>query len=116
MSDVCEMIVAYTPAMMCTVAKLHQNAITAAIQMPKARAREYARQPWQLEMVLSGLSEQRPQFIYACATILKCHELRNPRKDFGFGSEVPLVNLRAAQIYARYLRYVQYHCGRKSTA
>ena len=73
----------------------------------KARARFYARRPTALDILCPGLSTAMPATLIAVAEHLVDRELRSPRRWFGFGGEVGLVNARAALLLGRALRRVQ---------
>ena len=76
----------------------------AAAHMIKTRARSYARRPQALDALFPGLGCAPPQTLVAVAAHLVEREARSPRRWFGFGGEVGLVNARAALLLGRALR------------
>lgn len=74
------------------------HAVRAAI---KARARHYGRWPGALEALHPGLAAASPSTLVAVAEHLVERETRSPRRWFGFGGEVSLVNARAALLLGR---------------
>ncbi len=76
----------------------------AARHMVKARARFYANRPLALDMLHPGLAFASPPTLIAVATQLVERESRSPRRWFGFGGEVGLVNARAALLLGRTMR------------
>ena len=76
----------------------------AACHLVKTRARAYARRPMALEALHPGLSTAPPHTLVAIAAHLVEREARSPRRWFGFGGEVNLVNARAALLLGRALR------------
>ena len=79
----------------------------AACHLVKCRARHYARRPWSLDALHPGLSTAPPHRLVAIAASLVEREARPPRRWFGFGGEVSLVNARAALLLGRALRRAQ---------
>ena len=84
--------------------KLAAAARRAACHLVKTRARDYARRPMMLEALHPGLSAASPRTLVAIAGHLVEREARSPRRWFGFGGEVNLVNARAALLLGRALR------------
>lgn len=80
----------------------------AAAHMVKMRARYYGRRPMALDALFPGLSMATPASLVAIASHLVERESRSPRRWFGFGGEVNLVNARAALLLGR----VQRRAGR----
>ncbi len=70
----------------------------------KARARRYGRRPQTLDALFPGLGSAPPDTLIAVAAHLVEREMRSPRRWFGFGGEVSLVNARAALLLGRALR------------
>ena len=70
----------------------------------KARARRYGRRPQMLDALFPGLGSAPPDTLIAVAAHLVEREMRSPRRWFGFGGEVSLVNARAALLLGRALR------------
>lgn len=70
----------------------------------KARARRYARVPASLDSLFPGLGCASPATLVAVASHLVEREERTPRRWFGFGGEVGLLNARAALLLGRTLR------------
>lgn len=79
-------------------------AVRTASHMVKTRARQYARRPMTLDALHPGLSVGAPATLVAIAEHLVEREARSPRRWFGFGGEVSLVNARAALLLGRTLR------------
>lgn len=79
-------------------------ACRAASHMVKTRARHYARRPTALEALHPGLSMAAAKTLVAIAEHLVERESRSPRRWFGFGGEVSLVNARAALLLGRVRR------------
>ncbi len=67
----------------------------------KTRARHYSRRPGALEALHPGLSMAEPTTLVAIAEHLVERERRSPRRWFGFGGEVGLVNAKAALLLGR---------------
>jgi hypothetical protein len=57
-----------------------------------------------LENVLPGLAAATPETMIAVAAHLIETERHAPRRWFGFGGEVPILNARAVLLFARALR------------
>ena len=70
----------------------------------KARARRYGRWPQALDALYPGLGRAPPDTLIAVAAHLVERETSSPRRWFGFGGEVTLVNARAALLLGRALR------------
>ena len=70
----------------------------------KARARRYRRRPQALDALFPGLGSAPPDTLIAIATHLVEREAGSPRRWFGFGGEVSLLNARAALLLGRALR------------
>jgi hypothetical protein len=75
-----------------------------AAHMVKARARDYARRPMQMEILYPGLAAAAPAVLIAIATHLIVTERANPRRWFGFGGEISALNAKAALLLGRTLR------------
>ena len=76
-------------------------AIQATRHLVKSRARAYQRRPATLEALHPGLSFAEPVRLIAIAGYLVERESRSPRRWFGFGGEVSLINARAALLLGR---------------
>ncbi|MGQ0446193.1 MAG: hypothetical protein ACT4O2_13975 [Beijerinckiaceae bacterium] len=85
-------------------AALRAQAKRTALVLIKDRARAYAKRPMSLENVSPGLSAEAPETIIAIAKHLIALERNSPRRWFGFGGEVPLLNAKAILLSARALR------------
>lgn len=81
----------------------------AAAHMIKMRSRHYARRPMALDALHPGLSVASPATLVAIAAHLVEREERSPRRWFGFGGEVNLVNARAALLLGRAQRRLAGH-------
>lgn len=77
------------------------DARRAVSHMIKARARLYARKPMALDALHPGLSCAAPATLIAIAEHLVERETMSPRRWFGFGGEVSLINARAAHVLGR---------------
>jgi hypothetical protein len=82
-------------------AALRAQATPTAVDMIKVRARAYA---MTLESVFLGLSAAAPETIIAVAKHLIAAERNAPRRWFGFGGEVPILNAKAVLLCALALR------------
>ncbi|MGH6822576.1 MAG: hypothetical protein ACRECP_06380 [Methylocella sp.] len=92
------------PARANVEAALRAQATRTAVDLIKDRARAYAKRPTTLENVIPGLSAAAPETIIAMAKHLIAAERRAPRRWFGFGGEVPILNAKAVLLAARALR------------
>ena len=89
------------PAYLSTTLEFATPARRAVAHMIKMRARHYARRPMALEALHPGLSNADAVALVAVAAFLVERETRSPRRWFGFGGEVNLVNARAALLLGR---------------
>jgi hypothetical protein len=85
-------------------AAIRARATRTAIDLIKDRARAYAKRPMTLENVFPGLSAAAPETIIAVTKHLIATERHAPRRWFGFGGEVPILNAKAVLLSARALR------------
>lgn len=85
-------------------AALRAQAKRTAVVLIKDRARAYAKRPMLLENVSPGLSAEAPETIIAVAKHLITIEKNSPRRWFGFGGEVPILNAKAILLTARAFR------------
>ena len=83
---------------------LQGAARSAVTQKIKMRARLYAKRPMALEPLYPGLACAPPATLVAIAAHLVDRETRSPRRWFGFGGEVSLINAKAALLLGRTLR------------
>jgi hypothetical protein len=74
---------------------------SAAAARIKARARSYARRPMALEPLYPGLACASAATLIAVVEHLVERESRSPRRWFGFGGEVSLLNAKAALLRGR---------------
>ena len=81
----------------------------AACHMVKVRARFYGRRPAALDALHSGLSMASATTLVAIAEHLVEREQRSPRRWFGFGGEVALLNARGALLLGRARRRAERH-------
>ena len=72
----------------------------------KHRARAYAKHPMMLETISPGLAAAAPETVIAMAKQLIETERQTPRRWFGFGGEVPILNAKAVLLFARARRRV----------
>src|SRR5271165_157516 len=61
----------------------------------KHRARAYVKHPMMLETISPGLAAAAPETVIAMAKQLIETERQAPRRWFGFGGEVPILNAKA---------------------
>jgi hypothetical protein len=92
------------PARALVEAALRAQATRTAVELVKDRARAYAKRSRTLENVFPGLSAAVPETIIAVAKHLIVAERNAPCRWFGFGGEVPILNVKAVLLSARALR------------
>jgi hypothetical protein len=85
-------------------AALRAQATRTAVALIKDRARAYAKRPVTLENVFPGLSAAAPETIIAVTKYLIAAERNAPRRWFGFGGEVTILDAKAVLLSARALR------------
>lgn len=85
-------------------AALRSQATRTAVLTIKTRARAFADRPAALEPFCPGLSLAAPERIVAAGAQLIAAETAAPRRWFGFGGEVPLLNAKAVMLFGRALR------------
>jgi hypothetical protein len=85
-------------------AALRAQATRTAVDLIKDRARAYAKRPMSLENVIPGLSAAAPETNIAVAEHLIALERNAPRRWFGLGGEVPILNAKAILLASRALR------------
>jgi hypothetical protein len=85
-------------------AALRAQATRTAVDLIKDRARAYAKRPMTLENIFPGLSAAAPETVIAVAKHLIAVESNAPRRWFGFGGEVQILNAKAVLLSARALR------------
>ncbi len=73
----------------------------ATCNVVKARARLYRRRPSALEALYPGLSMVTSATLVAIAEHLVERERQSPRRWFGFGGEINLINAQAARLLGR---------------
>lgn len=84
--------------------RLRRQARRSTIHLLKGRARDFIHRPSQLENLYPGLAAAAPDTLIAVAEHLLAAALEDPRRWFGFGGEVPMVNAKAALLLGRTLR------------
>ena len=84
--------------------RLAEAARTVARALVKGRARFYDRYPMALDALHPGLACAPPAALVAIGQHLVERESLSPRRWFGFGGEVGLVNARAALLLGRLRR------------
>ncbi|MGH6834912.1 MAG: hypothetical protein ACREC9_05010 [Methylocella sp.] len=94
----------HPPARANLEAALRAQATRTAVDLIKNRARTYATRRVTLENVIPGLSAAAPETIIAMAKHLIAAERNAPRRWFGFGGEVPILNAKAVLLSARAVR------------
>jgi hypothetical protein len=82
-------------------AALRAQARCTAVDLIKDRARAYAKRLTTLDDVFPGLSAVAPETIIGVAKHLIAAERNAPRRWFGFGGEVPILNAKAVLLSAR---------------
>lgn len=92
------------PARALAEAALRAQARCTVVDLIKHRARAYAKRPATLENISPGLSAAAPETLIAVAKRLIAAERQAPRRWFGFGGEVPILNAKAVLLSARALR------------
>ena len=92
------------PASANVEAALRAQATRTIVGLIKDLARAYLMRPMRLENVFPGLSAAAPETIIAVAKHLIAAEKNAPRRWFGFGGEVPILNAKAVLLSARALR------------
>src|SRR5262249_38296425 len=80
---------------------LRAQAVRTAAALIKNRARTYAKSPILLDTVSRGLSAATPDTIIAVEKNLILMKRNLPRRWFGAGGEIPLINAKAALLYGR---------------
>jgi hypothetical protein len=73
----------------------------------KRGAHRYALCPSLLDSIECGLSRLTPRAMTARLKHLLAEEIATPRRMFGFGGYVPMLNLKSALVYARYSRSIE---------
>ena len=92
-----------SPARDAAYAALATQARKTAVREIKWRARVYALRPRELDAICEGLFSASPKKLVGfLATITRYSTNRN----FGFGGEIPAINLRGAMVYARWSRAI----------
>ena len=97
----------HTPAKVNAETALYAQARSSAVCLVKQRARAYAKRPLTLENVCPGLAAAAPETMLAMAKHLFETERQTPRRWFGFGGEVPILNAKAVMLLARTRRRAQ---------
>jgi hypothetical protein len=85
-------------------AALRAQATRTAVDLIKDRARTCAKRRMTPENLIPGLSAAAPETIIAVAKHLISAESNAPRRWFGFGGEVTILNAKAMLLSARALR------------
>jgi hypothetical protein len=94
--------------MMCAHAAVEAQARKTAAAMLEDRARDYGREPRQLDALETDpfrppLSRLAPRDLRWRLVVLLGEEISTPRRHMGFGGETIRLNLRAAVIHAERL-------------
>jgi hypothetical protein len=88
------------PAYRAVHAAIEAEARATARAMIKNRARAYALRPRELDAIIGGISKDTPRNLVAIlSVIIGVTKIRH--RHFGFGGEIPAINLRGALLYAR---------------
>ncbi len=94
------------PAQFNAEAAFHAQAVRTAAFLVKQRARAYAKRPMTLDTISPGLAAAAPETLAGMAKHLIEREKEAPRRWFGFGGEVPILNAKAVLLFARARRRV----------
>ncbi len=90
-----------SPAQDHAEAALRAQAHRTVVFLIKTRACAYAKRAMTLETIRPGLAAATPDTMAAVAKHLIETEIKAPRRWFGFGGEVPILNAKAVLLYAR---------------
>jgi hypothetical protein len=102
-----------SPARAAIYAELREQAKRSARREIKYLAHEYALHPRYLDAIRVGLSDLSPrQLVWAMQRICFPPDWR----FFGFGGELPALNLRGAMLYSRYARAKANQLARRKVA
>lgn len=66
----------------------------------RAKAHQFSQAPALLDGISQGLSRKSPKKMRDAVIGFIDEEIMNPHRYFGFGGEIPLVNLHGALLYA----------------
>ena len=92
-----------SPARTAIGAAIEAQARKTARTAIKSRARAYALRPRELDAIAKELCGLPPKHLVTALAYIARNPMNRVR-HFGFGGEVPAINLRAGMLYARYLR------------
>jgi hypothetical protein len=101
----CPMFNAPSPARAAISAALATQARKTARTAIKARAGAYALRPRELDAIGEDLSSLPPKHLVTALAYIARNPMNRVR-HFGFGGEVPAINLRAGMLYARWSRAI----------
>ena len=87
--------------------EMEAKARRAVASIIKARARQFMRQPMQLEAIEPELATAAPNKLIETGFKILSHEMRSPRRLFGFGGEIPALNAKAVILLGRYQRWLE---------
>jgi hypothetical protein len=94
-------------------AALRAQAQRSARREIKSRAQYYAKYPSMLDTIIAGVSGLSPRRIVESLELL----FRPPAwRFFGFGGEIPALNLHGAMLYARFARAKANQLSRRRVA
>jgi hypothetical protein len=103
----------HSPAREAAYAALRAQAVRSARDTIKDLVHEYALHPRYLDAIRVGLSDLTPgQLVRALEHICRPPDWR----WFGFGGEIPALNLRGAMLYARFARAKAHQLARRAAA
>jgi hypothetical protein len=94
-------------------AALRTQAQRTARREIKDRARAYALRPRELDAIVSNLSAHQPKQM---VQVLESIRFPSNWRWFGFGGEIPAINMRGAMLYARYARAKHRKLARRAAA
>jgi len=109
----CPMFNPPSPARAAISAALEAQAPKTARAMIKARARAYALRPRALDAIAKELCGLPPKHLVTALAYIARNPMNRVR-HFGFGGEVPAINLRAGMLYARWSRAIANRNARRA--
>jgi hypothetical protein len=105
-----------SPATAAVHAALEAQARKTARTMIKMRARAYALRPRELDAIAEGLFNLFPSDLVTSLSQISAVAFMRGSRSFGFGGEVPAINLRGAALYARFARATANQLSRRRKA
>lgn len=102
-----------SPARDAAYAALATQARKTAVREIKWRARAYALRPRELDAIAEDLSGLPPKHLVTALAYIARNPMNRVR-HFGFGGEIPAINLRGAMLCARYSRAKAHRIARRA--